>query len=262
MKKLFITGLFTVLVASAFGQSALFGVDSSVKAHRGFILNGNFTADIPLLDMAKRFGFDYRLGPSISYKTTSNWIFGVKTDFILGNNIKEDSLLINVRDRYATNNGKLVEFININGNRIGIPIYERGYMIGLSAGKIFNNDVDHPDNGWEVLTTAGFMQHKINIFDKDFDVAQVDYGYKKGYDRLTNGAFVEQFVGYMYFAKNKLINFNIGVDAVFGFTQGRRDYLFDVMRADNAKRKDWMVGLRAAWMIPIFKRKSEDISFE
>jgi hypothetical protein len=47
-----------------------------------------------------------------------------------------------------------------------------------------------------------------------------------------------------------------------GFTQGRRDYLYDVMRPDNAKRLDVLIGVRTGWFIPMFKRNSEDMMFE
>jgi hypothetical protein len=156
----------------------------------------------------------------------------------------------------------LFEFINIDGQRIGVPVYERGYAVGLAAGKIFSHSKSHPDNGIMVLTTAGFMQHRINIFDKDKTVMQLRGDYLKGYDRLSNGLFLEQFIGYIYFSNNKLINFNIGLDIMAGFTQGRRDYLYDVMRPDHAKRLDLLYGVRAGWFIPMFKRHSEDLMFE
>jgi hypothetical protein len=263
MKKIIFTTLLAFFAIASFGQAALFGVDSSIKPRSGFIISANFSYDIPFADMAKRFGNSFRLGPAITYKTKSNWLFGVKTDFIVGNMIKEDSLMINIKDKYSgAFNGKLVQLINSNGQRVGMPVYERGYMIGLAAGKIFSSNPERPDNGLTLVTSIGFMQHKINIYDKDVNVPQVDFAYKKGYDRLTNGAFVGQYVGYSYFAKNKLLNFNIGLDAAFGFTKGRRTYLFDVMRPDTKQRYDFLVGLKAGWMIPIFKRRSEDLSFE
>ena len=100
------------------------------------------------------------------------------------------------------------------------------------------------------------------FFDKDKAVPQLRGAYLKGYDRLTNGAFIEEYAGYTYFSKYQLVNFTIGLDALVGFTQGRRDYLYDVMRPDNAKRIDILYGLRAGWFIPMFKRKSEDLLFE
>ncbi len=252
-----------LIAADCFGQDDLFGVDSSRKTHSGLLINGNLTGDLPAGDMAKRFGKDFRVGFSLTYKTRSNWLFGASCDFLAGNKIKEDSFMINIKDKYSGPfNGKIVELINSSGYRVGVPVYERGYLIGVQAGHIFNRNRSHPDNGFTLLTTAGFIQHKITIFNRDKDVQQIRGNYLKGYDRLTNGFFLEQFAGYTYFAPNGLLNFNFGLDVMVGFTQGRRDYLYDVMRPDDKKRTDILVGARAGWMIPSFKRRSEDISFE
>ena len=263
MNRIFTT-LFLLATLSAHGQDKekLFGVDESIKRKHGFILNGNADFDIPAADMAKRFGLSYRLGPAVLYKTEKNWVFGAKFDFILGSKVNQDSLMINIKDKYSGSGGSVYEFINNSGERIGVPVYERGYAVGLSAGKIISFSKLHPDNGLMLLTTAGFIQHKIDIYVKDKDVPQLQANYLKGYDRLTNGLFVEEYAGYTYFSQYKLINFTLGVDALFGFTQGRRDYLFDVMRPDTAKRLDILFGLRGGWFIPMFRRKSEEISFQ
>ena len=263
MKGPVFTLFFLLLSVSVLGQdNKLFNPSETLKPKHGFILNANGDFDIPAADMAKRFGVSYRVGPAVLYKTSGNWVFGAKFDFILGGKIKEDSLMINITDKYSAHTGSLYEFINKNGDRVGIPVYERGYAVGLEAGKIFSFSEQHPDNGLLLLTTVGFIQHKIDIYDKDKAVSQLRGNYLKGYDRLTNGAFVEQYAGYTYFARNKLLNFNIGVDFLIGFTQGRRDYLYDVMRPNNKKRLDILYGIRGGWFIPIFKRKSEDIVFE
>ncbi len=263
MKRYFFALFFLLSAASSYAQDeGLFGKEVTPGTKQGFILNGNAAFDIPGADMAKRFGLDYRLGPAVLYKTKSNWLFGAKFDFILGNTIKGDSLMSNIRDKYSATSGQLYEFINNAGERIGVPVYERGYAVGVNAGYIFRLNHKHPDNGLMVLTTAGFIQHKIDIYDKDKSVNQLVGPYLKGYDRLTNGSFVEQYVGYVYFSRSRLINFTLGFDALFGFTQGRRDYQYDLMRADNEKRLDILFGLRGGWFIPVFKRKSEEISFE
>ena len=262
MKTYIFTVLFFLVALSASGQDKLFGPGEGTKEPRhGFMLNGNAAVDIPAADMAKRFGTSYRLGPALLYKTRKNWLFGAKFDFILGNNIKEDSLMINIRDKYSGNHN-LYEFINNDGQRIGVPVYERGYAVGLQAGKIIRVKKNRPDDGVTLLTTAGFIQHRIDIYDKDKSVEQLRGNYMKGYDRLANGAFVEQYAGYSYFSNSRLLNFTLGLDFLVGFTQGRRDYLYDVMRPDNAKRLDILFGLRGGWFIPMFKRKSEDLIFE
>jgi hypothetical protein len=252
--------LLTALSASA--QDNLFGSEATPEPRKGLILAGNASLDFPAADMAKRFGISYRLGPALLYKTKSNWLFGAKFDFILGNAIKEDSIMSNIVDKYQANNKGLYEFINQDGQRIGVPVYERGYAVGISAGKILNWQPLHPDCGLQLLTTVGFIQHKLNIFNRDKDVPQLRNGLIKGYDRLTNGAFVEQYAGYTYFSNNKLINFHIGLDVLVGFTQGRRDYLYDRMTPDDKQRLDILFGFRGGWYIPLFKRKSEDLLFE
>ena len=253
--------LFTVS-AIAQNKDKLFGAPEPPKPRKGFILNGSASLDIPAADMAKRFGLSYRIGPDILYKTSSNWLFGAKCDFIFGGTVKQDSLMINIRDKYSGQSSHLYEFINGSGQRVGVPVYERGYTIGLQAGKIIPFKEQHPDNGLLLLTSVGFIQHKIDIFDKDKSIAQINGNYLKGYDRLTNGIFIEEYAGYTYFAKNGLLNFTIGFDFLAGFTQGRRDYLYDVMRPDAKQRLDILYGIRGGWFIPIFKRKSEDILFE
>lgn len=252
---LIITFVLLNVSSTLFAQDDLFGTKKKEAKH-GFIicLNGNF--DIPEMDMAKRFGLSYRIGPSIMHKSKNNWLFGVKGDFILGNKIKEDSFLANIKSSDGS-------FIASNGYRVQVDKFERGYLIGLQAGKIISLYKNNSDNGLMLLTSAGFIQHKILISTyKSGDVPQLKGDYRKGYDRLTNGWFIEQFVGYTYFANNGLVNFNIGLDLMAGFTQGRRDYWIDVNKPGNDKRTDMLIGIRGAWYIPIFKRKSEDYFFE
>lgn len=262
MQRFLFSFLLLASTISASAQDNLFGPGERPVSRKGVILNGNASLDFPAADMAKRFGTSYRLGPAVLYKTKSNWLFGAKFDFIIGNVINEDSLMVNVRDKYATGGGKTIELLNQDGQRLQIPVLERGYATGIQVGKIISWQQMHPDNGLMLLTGVGFMQHKINIFDRDQTVPQIRGAYKKGYDRLTNGIYLEQYAGYAYFAHNKLINFHIGLDVLVGFTQGRRTYLYDVMRPDDKARLDILWGVRAGWFIPMFKRKSEELFFE
>jgi len=254
--------LLCAISASAQDKQKLFGNGETAKPKAGFILAGNADFDIPAGNIGKEFGLSYRVGPGVLYKTSSNWLIGAKCDFILGSVVKQDSLMINIRDRYSTDNTHVYEFINNDGEREGVPVYERGYIIGLQAGKIISTSKSHPDNGIELLTSAGFIQYKIDIYNSNKDIPQLQGSYLKGYDRLTNGAFVEEYAGYIFFAKNKLLNFTLGLDGLVGFTQDRRTFLYDVMRSDNGQRIDFLFGLRGGWFIPIFKRKSEEMLFE
>jgi hypothetical protein len=255
MKRLFVlAGLFFACLQQANAQNSIF-TETKRPARSGFIFNVNGSLDMPAADMAKRFGNNYKLGGAVLYKTTSNWMFGPKIDFILGNKIKEDSLMRNIKtfDGYLVNQSGLV---------VDVGTFERGYMIGLQVGKIINMSKKNSDNGILLTTSAGFMQHKINLYDKDQTIPQLKGVYRKGYDRLANGMYLEQYVGYNYMSSKGFLNFHLGLDVTAGFTKGRRDYIYDVMRPGNESRLDVLVGIRGGWYIPIFKRKSEEIFFE
>ncbi len=256
MQRIFLLFSFCLFSASGvLAQEDLFGnLHPKPKVHSGFVVGVNGDFDIPGADMGKRFGISYRVGPSVLYKTKSNWMIGAKFDFVLGGKIRQDSLMINIRSADGS-------FIDNTGIRKNVGIFERGYLAGVQLGRIVSLTGTKSDNGLLIMTGVGFMQHKISIVDKDGSINQIKGDYKKGYDRLTNGTYIEQFIGYSHFADNAIINYHIGFDIAAGFTKGRRDYLYDVMRTDNANRIDLLFGIRAGWYIPIFHRKSEEIFF-
>ena len=255
MRTAFLAALLTILIpVASFAQDDLFG-STKEPVRKGLVIGINGSLDFPGSDMARRFGTSYRLGPSLMYKTLSNYMFGVKTDFIFGGTIKEDSLFSGVNDKEGN-------FINSDGLRIGVGLFERGYAIGLQGGKIFSLWGSNPNNGLLVLTGAGFVEHRIHIVDKDKTIPQIRDDYEKGYDRLTNGWYLEQFAGFNMFDKKGLLNFHIGLNFMAAFTQGRRDYLYDVRRKDDESRIDLLMGIRGGIYIPIFKKKSEELFFE
>jgi len=238
-----------------FAQDDLFGnLTEKTPARKGFVIGANGNFDMPGADMAKRFGASYRFGPSLFYKTKSNWMIGAKGDFIFGNRIREDSLMYNI----ATSEGA---FIDKEGLLRNVGLFERGYLVGLQAGKIFSFGSVKSDKGLLLMTGVGFIQHRIRIVDKNSDLYQIAGAYKKGYDRLANGWYLEQFAGYNHFSSNALINYHIGFSLMAGFTAGRRDYLYDVMRPGTDKRIDLLFGIRGGWYIPMFRGKSEDVYY-
>jgi hypothetical protein len=244
------------IAISGFAQEDLFGGDKKQPA-KGWVISVHALGEKPMADMAERFGSSYRFGPNVFYKTSSNWTIGVKGDFIFGNKVHEPGFLDNM------NSSNTTSILNNNGARGGFGVYERGYTVGIQGGRIFNKILSkQPDNGLMIMTTVGFIQHRILLSDKNDEYPQIAPAYRKGYDRLANGLFIEQFVGYSYFDKRGFLNFNIGLNMLAGFTQGRRTYWFDVQKPGNDKRLDILTGIRLSWYIPAFKRKSEELFFE
>lgn len=259
MRAILLLAFFFCAVLSAGAQSDddLFGSGEVAPRRRGIVLGFNTGVDLPVADMADRFGASLRVGPSIFFKTPSNWMFGVKGDFLFGSKINEDSLLINVRDDEGL-------FLDDAGQRTGAAINMRGYTLGLQAGRIFGLTpaADAGGRGILVLLGAGFIQHKIQFFNQLGTIAQIRGDYRKGYDRLTNGIYTEAFAGYNHFSKKGLFNFHIGLNALVGFTGGRRDYLFDVQRSGTGNRLDVLLGVRGGLYLPLWKKKSEEVFFE
>lgn len=251
----FLLLLGTVALIPARAQDDLFGTER-IPPRKGWVFSVHGNLDIPGGDMKDRFGSSYRVGPAVLYKTESNWLIGPKMDFLSGGIIREDSLLINIRDK-----DKL--FIGQDGERTNIKIFERGYVAGMQIGKILPfRHAANRDRGWLIMTSLSFIQHKIHFFDRDEKILSLGKEERKGYDRLANGLALEQYLGYNHFSPNGLVNFHIGLNLTAGFTQGRRDFIYDVRRPGTESRMDLLWGIRGGWYIPIFRKKAEEIFFE
>jgi len=259
MRALLSTLFFLALAATARAQTGdreLFGDAGETKPRRAaFVLGVAGGIDLPGADLAERFGPSFRIGPSVHYQSPNGWIIGLKADFIFGSRIREDSLLINVRREGAT-------FFDDAGQLTGAGINQRGYTIGVYGGKAvpFSAASRHS----ALLTLGGgFIQHKINFYNQQESIAQLRAPYDAGYDRLTNGLYTEAFAGYAYTPGSGYFSAVLGFNFLAGFTAGRRDYLFDVQRSDaGVQRLDLLYGLRAAFLVPLRRRASEDIYFD
>ena len=101
------------------------------------------------------------------------------------------------------------------------------------------------------------MQHKIRLEHQLNPIGQLEGEYLKGYDRLTNGLALTQFVGYLHSGNSRLVNFYVGLEATEGFTRGKRDLYFDTNQVDNDPRLDGLIGLRVGWILHVYKRMPE-----
>ncbi len=197
--------------------------------------------------MADRFNANSNIGISFSYKTGANWILGLGGEFIFGPQPKETSML----DHLKTSAGYI---IGTNGEYADIRLYERGFSIDLTIGKIFPLFGPNKNSGILFRAGPGFLQHRIRIEDPNNVVPQLDGDYKKGYDRLTNGPEISTFLGYVYLGNRKLINFWIGGQLNVGFTMNRRSYNFDTRSNDPTHRTDILLGIKGGWILPLYKK--------
>ena len=211
----------------------------------------SYASQIPIGDFADRFGFTNNIGASFAYKTKSNWIFSVGGHYMFGNNVAgKDSLLGNL-----LNSSNII--IGANGEQAFVDISQQGYVIDFQFGKIFPWAAPNPNSGFIFTLGGGFMEHWIRYNAEGDNVPQLRGDYHKGYDRLTNGIFIQEFIGYHFQGNTKMLNFYGGFEFTQGFTGNRRSYDIPTMSVKNDKYNDFLFGFRIGWMMPFYKRNQD-----
>jgi hypothetical protein len=223
-------------------------------ADKVIMLVPNYSLQFPFEDMAKRFGINSLFTAQIALKTRKNWIIGGEGSFLYGGNVKQNYIL----DGVETSTG---QFITSYNDLTYVKLEEFGFNIKFDAGKIFPVSKRYPNAGIMILTSAGFLQHKISINVKPSELPQFSPAYKKGYDRMANGPVISQFLGGVFMARKKYVNAYLGAQIDVGFTEGRRPYDFYLMEPLHDKRIDLFIGIRAGWIIPIFRQSAKEEYF-
>lgn len=218
------------------------------------LLGFSYAFQFPGGNLKERFGYNSSIGIHFLNKTKKNWIWGLDWTFTFSpqSQVKEPLSLF---DSINTSNGNLVD---ANGEYAVLLFYERGWTSTFKFGKLFPVGSQNKNSGICLLTGLGYMQHKIRIEDKFNRAPQISKEYKKGYDRLSSGLMLSQFVGYMFLGNNKLLNFYAGFEIMAGFTKNRRSFNFDTMEQDTKQRLDLYYGPRIGFILPLYKRLPND----
>jgi len=216
-------------------------------------ISAYYAYEFPAGDLANRFGNNHKVGAAFSLKFKNNWIMFLDMGYMFGENLKEEAY--SILDGLKTDVGQITSQYGTPGN---IMMSERGYTVMLKAGKIFPFLQTNANSGPLLTGGVGFLQHKIRIDNENNDVPQVSDEYKKGYDHLTNGFALNEFIGYQHYAKNKLMNFYIGVEFTQAFTKNRRTYNYNTMEYDNKSRLDILYSLKVGMVIPFVRRMPKE----
>lgn len=241
MKK-YLTILLMLCLSTVYGQT-------KEKKHitNGVLVNIHYGVEVPSGILADRFGTGYSIGLSPTYLTKNQWLLGVDTKFIFGGNVKED-VLANLR----TKDGEII------GQDKGFAITalnQRGYFIGGTVGKIIYLKEDNR-SGIRITGNIGVLRHKIRI-DDGGTLPQLNGAYRLGYDRLTYGLGMTEFIGYQYLSQDKLINFYAGFEFTQGFTKNRRTVNYDTGLSENGTRQDLLWGFKVGWILPVYDANKE-----
>ncbi len=215
------------------------------------LLRISYAAQIPVGDYADRFGFTNNIGASVAYKTRSNWIFSLGGHYVFGNNVVgKDSLL----SELLTPSGII---IGAGGEQAFVDISQQGYMINFQVGKIFPWVSPNPNSGFMFTLGGGFYEHWIKYKAQGNTVPQLLDDYHKGYDRLTNGIIIQEFIGYHFQGSTRMLNFYGGFEFTQGFTGNRRSYDIPTQSVKDENYIDFLFGFRIGWMMPFYKRNQD-----
>jgi hypothetical protein len=209
----------------------------------------NYTYMAPGGDLAERFGNIHNAGAGVQFKTQRNWLFGAEASYQFGTDVKESNMLYNL----TNSNGNVM---NGSGSPGDYSVGQRGFSMFGKAGKLFPVSWRNLNSGIVIMAGAGVYYHKVNISTTRNDIPMLTEEYKKGYDRLSMGPALTQFIGYSYQSHSRFYNFYIGFDCMQAFTKSVRQYNFDTMQPDTKERLDLTFGARIGWMIPIYMQAS------
>lgn len=254
MMKQIYTALFFCFFCGATSFAQLNVKDSAIAIPWVSVQGGfNLTAG----DLALRHGYFAHVGLFAGYKTKRNWVYGIDGSYMFGNQINETGLF----DHLVDSKGNITDQ---NGDVAVVVLGSRGMHINLNAGKILPVFNPNPNSGLYLSGGIGFLAHKIRIETQDQVVPQLELDYRKGYDRLTQGLNLSQFIGYAFMSNESFVKFYGGFYIQEGFTYERRTVFFDQpdTPVSTAPRLDIQYGLRFGWLIPIYTRQPKEFYFD
>jgi len=213
-----------------------------VKINYGFYYAG--------ADLANRYGNHAVVGLACHRKTPEGLSYGLNANVIFGSNVDAFHII----DDLVNKDGFIT---GTDGLQADISILMRGIKTGLTVGKTINVLSNNPNSGILIEAGLGYLQHKIRYEDIQNTVPQFDGEYVKVYDRLTSGIYLEQFIGYQYLDKRRLINFYAGLNIIEGFTKNRRTVNFNTVEVEG-NRLDISAGFKVGWIIPFYSKSVDN----
>lgn len=201
---------------------------------------------VPLGDIQSRYKITYHIGGEFLYKHRSNWVWGFSGQFLFGENVDEPRIM-----------NAILPLVSRDGTQPAVGLSMRGMCFTAKGGKIFPiGKKPNRNSGIMVNLGVGYIQHKINITYNGDLTPQISGDYVKGYDRLTDGVAISQFVGYVYLGNNRKVNFMAGLESIQGFTKNRRGYNYDTFQPDNGDKFDIFLGVKVGWIFTLYGKSN------
>ena len=215
-------------------------------------LDAHMAYHFPIGDLHTFFKNNFAVGPGFTFKSSSNWTVGFHFDYMFNAKLRDPDYF---NGTLANDNGIVID---VNGlvSRGGIEAEGRYWSLMADFGKIIPVDRWKNSGIW-LRMGAGYFSHKLRVNDVSNQYPQLDNNYAKGYDRRSGGFALNQFIGYEFVHKNRMLNFFAGVEFYEIWTKPNRNYIFfEGPTADMPYKFSGLVGLKIGWNIPLYERKT------
>ena len=201
-------------------------------------------------DIAEMYGPSSTLGGGLGIKTKSNFYFGLEYNYLFGGKVKNGDEII---AEILTHDGQIIG----QGGEYAIFQYiQHGHMVWGQVGKVIPVFSPNPNSGLLIKLGVGYVMHKMDVSVQENSALQLKDDYKLGYDRLTTGIGLNQFIGYIFMGESRIWNFYAGLDFSQAWTKNRREMNFDTRAKDNTQHFDLFYGFKIGWVIPLYRRAS------
>jgi len=250
MKKYGVFFVFCVVFFAEKGYSQVEVRESKVDSAELFvILTPNFTYNIVLADLKKSFGNNLAIGTDVGVKMKNNWSIDFGFKYLFGGDVHPD--VIDSTFQRLVCDGHFIASDGRASHEIELEF--RGVSFHLQAGKIIPITKRYRNSGIWIKCGVGVTQHFMNIKNPEEKVQSLRKEYRKGYDKLTLGLSLYQFVGYAHMNKRNLFCMYGGVEFFENFAKRQREFDFSLMKKDDSKLFEAMIGFKIGWIIPLYK---------
>lgn len=242
------THLFFLLTFGLF-VSNVTNAQNQVKSN-GIYLGAGYGIQLPVGELSDRFGSNNMLAGQIDLINSDLWVFSTSFNYMFGSNINEA-----IAGGLVDDQGRL---INTALDIAEIDVKERGFAAFARVGRIMDLWSESNISGLKWSVGVGFLQHKVKLADSQNAVPYFEDKYVRGYDRLTNGLALSQFIGYQFLDNRGRLNFYGGFEAIEGFTKNRRGYNYNTRSTDDGSRLDMLLGFKVGIQITIKSFKDQE----
>lgn len=207
--------------------------------------SASFAYAFPVGRLSDRFGSGYQVAGLVEWMTwPGNWVVGLEGRYGYGADVRENVLGF-LQDRDGEIVGRDLSLSNVF-------LSARLMTIGLYGGKLHSLNKENARSGIRWTIGLAHLRHWIKVNDEMRSLPQIEGEYAKGYDRLTAGYALTQFIGFQHVSLDRRLNIIVGFDLMEGLTRSQRDYDYQLQMGDKSTRIDMTIGFRAGIAVGLY----------